>query len=198
MSEVIQVVRKGEYASVTLSHGFATVVPGQCVKVGDSYFAISDFTAGSVTLLVRAGSRLDIPRGSHVSLEGPIGKGFPGHDDPIATIAVAGTAAGVGVLLAEKRRYAGLKTHLIVITRGPTPVSSRVFDLSWGNSGGSIFHWCTTSQGSRPGPVLGTFLSRDEILEGSLFLAGPKDFVNTCRDEAKQLGVTDNNIRTNY
>ncbi len=198
MSEVIQVVRKGEYASVTLNHGFAMVVPGQCVKVGDSYFAISDFTAGSVTLLVRAGSRLDIPRGSHVSLEGPIGKGFPGHDDPVATIAVAGTAAGVGVLLAEKRRYAGLKTHLIVVTRGPTPISSRVFDLSWGNSGGSIFHWCTTSQGSRPTPVLSTFLSRDEILEGPLFLAGPKDFVNTCRDEAKQLDMTDNNIRTNY
>ena len=198
MSDIIPVVRWGDYASVTLSHSLTEVIPGQCVKIGDSYFAISDFTAESVTLLVRAGTRLDAPRGSHFSLEGPVGKGFPGYTDPTATIAVAGTAAGVGVLLAEKRRYVGLKTHLIVITRGHTPISSRIFDLSWGNSGGSIFHWCTISQGSRPAPVLSTFLSRDEILEGPLFLAGPKDFVNTCRDEAKQLGMTDNNIRTNY
>jgi len=198
MSEVIVNHRKGEYALVICSHSLKEVIPGQYVAVGENYYAISDFTAGSVSLLVKTNSRLDLPAGSQLQVSGPLGQGFPDIETPVATIAVAGTATGAGVLLAESRRLKGLKTNLIVVSRGLTPLDSRLYDLSWGDGFTRVFSWCTLLQKSRPSPPLSTFLSPKELLQGSLFLAGPKGFVNDCKENAKQMGLSENNIKTNY
>jgi anaerobic sulfite reductase subunit B len=123
----------------------AYVAPGQYIKVtlpgASGYFVLASQVGTSPwELLVKnAGDAADalirLPLGSAITLDGPLGKGFPGSLAPSrgVVVAVVGSALGVARAVVEARIAAGAAraTSVLVGVRAPTDLPIEAELAAW-------------------------------------------------------------------
>jgi NAD(P)H-flavin reductase len=197
MAKVIENLRGDDMIVVRFEMLCDGASPGQCINVNGRFFAIADSDENSASVLTRYGGPLDLPEGTEVNVAGPLGKGFPVYDSWDAVIVCGGTATGVGYNLLKYRSQRNLRTWFVSYTRGGHPLSSGIESIREMKGIETVVEWNTKKLGRPDTPF--TPLNVKEFPIGTqVFVAGPKELVDSCRSCAEQFGIESNNINLNY
>jgi hypothetical protein len=197
MAKVVKSIRDSDMMIVTFDHPCGSAVPGQTVNINGRFFAIAEADENSVSVLTRYGGPLDLPEGTEVNMTGPLGKGFPAYDSWDAVIVCGGTATGVGLNLLKYRLDRGLRTWFVSYTRGGNPYAKTIDDLSSAKCADFCMNW-NTRELDRPAFPYSPLHDSKFPAGTVVFVAGPKELVESCQASAEQFGIDPNNIHLNY
>jgi len=197
MAKVIKTFRDSDMMIVTFDHPVDSHTPGQTVNINGRFFAIAEANESSVSVLTRYGGPLDLPEGQEVNMTGPQGKGFPVYDSWDAVIVCGGTATGVGFNLLKYRSERGLRTWFVSYTRGGNPYAGIINEVAGAKCVEATINWNTRESG-RPENPFSPFECSSFPQSTQVFVAGPKELVESCRQHSEQFGISSNNINLNY
>jgi NAD(P)H-flavin reductase len=154
------------------------------------------------------------PGGEPLRVSGALGAGFPMEEaagnELIVLVTGSGLAAGRPVLRARSRSGEATSTELLlgVRTRGDVPLGA---DLAAWASAGARVTVCLSRQGPQEAPagpvvyaagyvqdVARSHARRAPRAKRLIFAAGVKPMIEAARELARDLGVHESDVRTNY
>jgi sulfhydrogenase subunit gamma (sulfur reductase) len=195
-------VRAGQYVSVQAASA-------------SSYFVLAG-EAGAATweLILRAGGDaaeaiLAVPDGGEVTTSSALGAGFPLEEARRRSLLLMATGSGIAamrpVIRHRLREEDGTRTELFLGVRRVADVPLPVEIAAWRASGVRVTICLSRDAGDLPGYARGHVqdvargLAADAAHRGGMiFAAGVKPMIEGVRALAKDLGISEADVRTNY
>lgn len=166
--------RFGDYAKLTFLQRFEKeMLPGQCAKINDNWYAIASQRNDEFDVIVKKDSSL--LSSSDDVIEGPLGPGFQNFDCQNAVLIAGGTGIGAMLHLLKVRASLGLDSYLVHYARS----SFGMKDLIPEGTCKKYVFWNTTWQHGRPDDPTQPLCELPK--DSQLFVAGPKSLVTTCK-----------------
>jgi len=169
--------------------------PGQCVTLGGKYFVLANHFNGVGSVVVREGSDFDLAPGTHVKLEGPLGRGFDTSltEGEVPIIVTGGTGFAAGSRLVRCFRESRVDFRMVAYSRNTVGVEDTMRLLGT-YTVSRVKSWNTATSG-RPTTPLDPLLVNNRSV---VFFAGPGSLYESCRKELDKRGLSDVTIRVNY